>query len=63
MEGVRIWNFQGYWENGKWNFWELIKNDREFPGRRGDQEQMKMFGSFKVLGFRPYNTVLWSSQR
>ena len=24
---------------------------------------MKLFGIFKVLGFRPYNTVLWSSQR
>ena len=29
--GLRIWNFQGYWRNGKWIFNGLIKNNVEFP--------------------------------
>ena len=28
---LRIWNFQGYLRNGKWNFQVLIKNNVEFP--------------------------------
>ena len=27
---LRIWNFQGYWRNGKWIFNGLIKNNVEF---------------------------------
>ena len=30
--GVRIWNFQEYGRNCKWNFQGLIKNNVEFPG-------------------------------
>ena len=30
--GLTIWNFQGYWRNGKWIFQGLIKNNEEFSG-------------------------------
>ena len=28
--GLRIWNFQGCWRNGKWILQGLIKNNMEF---------------------------------
>ena len=31
-QGLRIWNFQGYWRNGKWIFQGLTKNNMKFPG-------------------------------
>ena len=37
-EGLRIWNFQGYWRNSKWIFQGLIKNNVEYSGR--DQEKI-----------------------
>ena len=31
-QGLKIWNFQEYWRNGKWIFQGLTKNNVKFPG-------------------------------
>ena len=49
MEGVRIWNFQGYWGNGNWNFGGLIKNNWEFPGVIKNKWNCLEFLRFLVL--------------
>ena len=62
-EGLRIWNFQGYWRKSKCIFQGLIKNNVKFLGvfkKESCETSITVF----LLGLRIYdgsNTCLWSS--
>ena len=50
--GLRIWNFQGYQRNSRWNSQGLIKNNVGFP----EMNKEKLCGISSGFGFRPENT-------